>query len=42
MNLIKAFTSIVKAQKELNIQTIKQVLYNKQNTAGGFIFRFLD
>jgi hypothetical protein len=42
MNLIKAFTSIVQAQKELNIQTIKQVLYNKQNTAGGFIFKYLD
>jgi len=41
-NLIKEFTSIVEAEKELKIKTIKAVLYKKQNTAGGFIFKYLD
>ncbi len=40
--LIKAYDSIVTAEKELGIQTIKKVLYNKQNTAGGFIWKYLD
>lgn len=40
--LIKEFDSIVKAVKDTNIKTIKQVLYNKQNTAGGFIWKYLD
>ena len=41
-NLIKEFKSIVDAEKELKIKTIKAVLYKKQNTAGGFIFKYLD
>jgi len=41
-NLIKEFGSIVEAEKELKITTIKKVLYKKQNTAGGFIFKYLD
>ena len=42
MNKIKEFGSIVEAEKELQILTIKKVLYNKQKTAGGFIFKYLD
>lgn len=42
MNKIKEFDSIVEAEKELKISTIKKVLYNKQKTAGGFIFKYLD
>jgi hypothetical protein len=42
MNKIKDFNSIVEAEKELKIKSIKQVLYNKQNNAGGFIFKYLD
>ena len=42
MNKIKEFSSIVEAEKELGIKTIKAVLYNNQNTAGGFIFKYLD
>jgi hypothetical protein len=42
MNKIKEFGSIVEAEKELKILTIKKVLYNKQKTAGGFIFKYLD
>ena len=41
-NLIKEFGSIVEAEKELKIKTIKHVLHKKQNTAGGFIFKYLD
>ena len=40
--LIKEFNSIVEAMKETNIKSIKQVLYKKQNTAGGFIWKYLD
>jgi hypothetical protein len=42
MNKIKEFNLIVEAEKELKILTIKKVLYNKQKTAGGFIFNYLD
>ena len=42
MNKIKEFGSIVEAETELKISTIKKVLYNKQKTAGGFIFKYLD
>jgi len=42
MNKIKEFGSIVEASKELGIKSIKVVLYNKQKTAGGFIFKYLD
>ncbi len=42
MNKIKEFDSIVEAEKELHILTIKEVLYNHQKTAGGFIFKYLD
>jgi hypothetical protein len=41
-NLIKDFGSIVEAEKELKIKTIKAVLYKKQKTAGRFIFKYLD
>ena len=41
-NLIKEFGSIVEAEKELKIKTIKAVLYKKQNIGGGFIFKYLD
>lgn len=40
--LIKEFNSIVDAERDLGIQTIKKVLYNKQKTAGGFIWKYLD
>ena len=40
--LIKEYNSIVDAKKCSGIQTIKQVLYNKQKTAGGFIWKYLD
>ena len=40
--LIKEYSSIVDAEKELKIQTIKKVLYNKQKTAAGFIWKYLD
>lgn len=44
INEIKKFDTIKEASKELNIcySSIKAVLYNKQNTAGGFIFKYLD
>lgn len=42
MNKIKEFGSIVEAAKELGIKSIKEVLYNHQKTAGGFIFKYLD
>jgi hypothetical protein len=44
INEIKNFDTIKEASKELNIcySSIKAVLYNKQNTAGGFIFKYLD
>uniref|UniRef100_A0A6C0IEV8 HNH nuclease domain-containing protein n=1 Tax=viral metagenome TaxID=1070528 RepID=A0A6C0IEV8_9ZZZZ len=44
MNEIKTFDAIKEASKELNIcySSIKAVLYKKQNTAGGFIFKYLD
>ncbi len=41
-NLIKEYNSIVDAEKEVGIQTIKKVLYNKQKSAGGFIWKYLD
>jgi hypothetical protein len=44
MNEIKKFDKILDASKELNIcySSIKAVLYKKQNTAGGFIWKYLD
>ena len=44
MNKIQEFNSIVGASKILNIgsTSIKGVLYNKQKTAGGFIFKYLE
>jgi len=41
---IKEFNSIIEASKFLNISpsNIKAVLYNKQKTAGGFIFKYLE
>jgi hypothetical protein len=40
--LIKEYDSIIQAMKETNIKSIKGVLYNKQKTAGGFIWKYLD
>ena len=40
--LIKEFDSIVEAMRETKVSSIKQVLYKKQNTAGGFIWKYLD
>jgi len=42
MNKIQEFVSIKEAMETLDIKTIKAVLYNKQKTAGGFIFKYLD
>lgn len=44
INKIKDFNSIIEASKFLNISqsNIKAVLYNKQKTAGGFIFKYLE
>lgn len=44
MNEIKKFNAIKDASKELNIgySNIKAVLYKKQNTAGGFIWKYLE
>jgi hypothetical protein len=39
---IKEYNSIVEAMRETNIKTIKNVLYGNQNTAGGFIWKYLD
>ena len=43
-NLIKEFSSIVGAAKELNIgkSNIRGILSNYRKTAGGFIFKYLD
>lgn len=40
--LIKEFNSIKEAMDETNIKSIKQVLYGKQKTAGGFIWKYLE
>lgn len=40
--LVKEFGSIIEAINETNVKTIKQVLYKKQTTAGGFIWKYLD
>jgi hypothetical protein len=42
LNKLKEFNSIVQAERELHITTIKKVLHNKQKTAGGFIWKYLD
>jgi hypothetical protein len=44
MNKIQDFNSILEASKNLNMSqsNIKAVLYNKQKTAGGFIFKYLE
>jgi hypothetical protein len=44
MNEINRFNSIKEAGMALNISpsTIKSVLYNKQNTGAGFIWKYLD
>ena len=44
MNKIQGFISIVEASNFLNMSqsNIKAVLYNKQKTAGGFIFKYLE
>ena len=40
--LIKEYNSIVEAKKDTGVLTIKHVLCNKQKTAGGFIWKYLD
>jgi len=44
MNKIKEFESIAGAAKELNIgkTNINGVLKNRRNTAGGFVFKYID
>jgi hypothetical protein len=44
LNELNQFDKIIDASKELNIcySSIKAVLYKKQNTAGGFIWKYLD
>ena len=44
MNKINNFVSIIEASNTLNItySGIKAVLYNKQHTSGGFIFKYLE
>jgi len=42
LNEIKRFDSIKHAMDELKIKSIKEVLYNKQKTAGGFIFKYTN
>ena len=40
--IIKEYDSIVEAMKETGITSIKEVLYNRQKTAGGFIWKYLE
>lgn len=42
--LVKSYESIILASKEIKISSssIKSVLYKKQKTAGGYIFKYLD
>ncbi len=40
--LVKEFNSISEAMNETGIKTIKKVLYGKQKTSGGFIWKYLD
>ena len=42
LNKIKEYNSIIQAIRETNITSIKEVLYNKQKTAGGFIWKYAD
>jgi hypothetical protein len=44
LNKIQEFNSIIEASKFLHISpsNIKAVLYNKQKTAGRFIFKYLE
>jgi NUMOD4 motif/HNH endonuclease len=42
MNELARFNSIIEAENTLGIKTIKGVLYNKQKTSKGFIFRYAD
>ena len=44
MNKIKEFNSITEASKELNISksNIQGVLINYRNTAGGFVFKYIE
>jgi hypothetical protein len=40
--LIKEYNSIIEGERETGVKSIKQVLYNKQKTAGGFVWKYLD
>jgi hypothetical protein len=42
MNKLNEFNSIKEGVNTLGVKTIQQVLYNKQKTAGGFIFKYLE
>jgi hypothetical protein len=42
MNKIKEYNSIIQAIRDTNITSIKEVLYNRQQTAGGFIWKYAD
>lgn len=41
-DFIKEYNSIIDAEQETGITSIKQVLYKKQKTSGGFIWKYLD
>jgi hypothetical protein len=41
-DFVKKYNSIVDAEKEIGVQTIKKVLHNKQKTAGGFLWKYLE
>jgi hypothetical protein len=40
--LIEEFDSIVDAMEKTKVKGIKEVLYNKQKTSGGFLWKYLD
>lgn len=40
--LIKAYDSIVSAHKETGVKGIKEVLYKKQKSSGGFLWKYLE
>jgi hypothetical protein len=42
MNKLNEFNSIKEAMNTLEVKSIKAVLNNKQKTAGGFIFKYLE
>lgn len=41
-DLVKEYESIVSAHKETGVKGIKSVLYNKQKSSGGFLWKYLE